>query len=71
MHAIRNFGADPLGAAAGAVVGGVTGSVLEETGVAPYAIPRRFGVRPAYRITLLNEVVLVEPATRKVVEVID
>jgi hypothetical protein len=99
--------AGPLGAAAGAVVGGVTdgvagllgvdqrarfreyvirehrsayrlsepvrvGTVLPETGVALYAIPRRFGVRPAYRYTVVNdEVVLVEPATRKVVEVID
>ncbi len=37
-----------------------------------YAIPRRFGVPEAYRYAVINdEVVLVEPRTREVVDVID
>jgi Protein of unknown function (DUF1236) len=48
------------------------GTVLPQTGVTLYTIPRRFGVAPRYRYAVVNdEVVLVEPRTRKVVEVID
>jgi Protein of unknown function (DUF1236) len=48
------------------------GTVLPETGVALYTIPREFGVPPAYRYAVVNEeVVLVEPRTRKIVEVVD
>jgi hypothetical protein len=48
------------------------GAVLPETGVALYTIPREFGVPPAYRYAVVNdEVVLVEPRTRKIVEVVD
>jgi Protein of unknown function (DUF1236) len=48
------------------------GTVLPETGVALYTIPREFGVAPGYRYAVVNdEVVLVEPRTRKIVEVVD
>ena len=48
------------------------GAILPETGVALYTIPRQFGVPPGYRYAVVNdEVVLVEPRTRKIVEVVD
>jgi hypothetical protein len=37
-----------------------------------YTIPREFGVPPEYRYAVANdEVVLVEPGTRRIVEVVD
>jgi Protein of unknown function (DUF1236) len=37
-----------------------------------YTIPREFGVPPAYRYAVVNdEVVLVEPASREIVDIID
>ncbi len=37
-----------------------------------YVIPSKFGVPPAYRYAVINdEVVLVEPSTREIVDVID
>jgi Protein of unknown function (DUF1236) len=37
-----------------------------------YTIPREFGVLPAYRYAVVNdEVVLVEPASREIVDIID
>jgi Protein of unknown function (DUF1236) len=48
------------------------GMVLPSSGVTLYAIPREFGVPPEYRYAMVNdEVILVEPRTRQIVEVID
>lgn len=48
------------------------GTVLPPTGVTYYAIPREFGVGPEYRYAVVNDVVvLVDPITRQVVEVVD
>jgi Protein of unknown function (DUF1236) len=48
------------------------GMVLPSSGVTLYAIPREFGVPPEYRYAMVNdEVILVEPRTRRIVEVID
>jgi hypothetical protein len=48
------------------------GTVLPLGGVALYTIPRQFGVPPTYRYAVVNdEVVLVEPTTRRIVQVID
>lgn len=47
------------------------GTVLPEEGVTFYDVPRSFAATP-YRYTIVNgETVLVEPHTRRVVEVID
>jgi hypothetical protein len=48
------------------------GMILPSTGVVFYQVPREYGVSPAYRYTIINEhAVLVDPRTRKVVQVID
>ena len=49
----------------------VVGGVLPETGVTYYDVPQRFGPT-AYRYTVVNgETVLVEPRSRRIVEVLD
>jgi hypothetical protein len=49
----------------------VVGAVLPETGVTYYDVPQRFGGTP-YRYTVVNgETVLVEPRTRRIVQVIE
>jgi Protein of unknown function (DUF1236) len=48
------------------------GMVLPPAGVTFYPIPREFGVPPEYRYAMIDDqVVLVEPRTRQIVEVID
>jgi hypothetical protein len=48
------------------------GAVLPETGVTYYAVPSEYGVPPEYRYTVVNDrVVLVDPRTRQIVEVIE
>jgi hypothetical protein len=48
------------------------GYVLPERGVALYDVPRTYRVRPGYRYTIVNDVpVIVDPRSRRVVEVID
>jgi hypothetical protein len=47
------------------------GTVLPETGVIYYDVPQRFGGTP-YRYTVVNgETVLVEPRSRRIVQIID
>jgi len=49
----------------------VVGAVLPESGVTFYDVPQSFGATP-YRYTVVNgETVLVEPRTRRIVQVID
>jgi hypothetical protein len=49
----------------------VVGGVLPEAGVTIYDVPQTFGATP-YRYTVVNgQTVLVEPRTRRVVQVID
>jgi hypothetical protein len=49
----------------------VVGAVLPETGVTYYDVPPRFGASP-YRYTVVNgETVLVEPRTRRIVQVVE
>jgi hypothetical protein len=49
----------------------VVGAVLPESGVTFYDVPQSFGETP-YRYTVVNgETVLVEPRSRRVVQVID
>lgn len=49
----------------------VVGSTLPETGVTYYDVPQRFGPT-TYRYTVVNgETVLVEPRSRRIVEVLD
>jgi Protein of unknown function (DUF1236) len=49
----------------------VVGGILPETGVTYYDVPQSFGVTP-YRYTVVNgETVLVEPRTRRIVQVIE
>jgi hypothetical protein len=49
----------------------VVGGVLPEAGITYYDVPQRFGPT-TYRYTVVNgETVLVEPRTRRIVEVID
>ena len=48
------------------------GVVLPERGVTYYDVPPRYHVKPGYRYTIVNErPVIVEPRTRKVIEVIE
>jgi hypothetical protein len=48
------------------------GTVLPEQGVTLYAVPPTYHVNPAYRYAYVNdEVVLVDPYSRRIVEVID
>lgn len=47
------------------------GAVLPDTGVTYYDVPQRFGATP-FRYTVVNgETILVEPRSRRVVQVID
>ena len=49
----------------------VVGGVLPEAGVTFYDVPQTFGATP-YRYTVVNgETVLVEPRTRRIVQIID
>jgi hypothetical protein len=49
----------------------VVGAVLPESGVTFYDVPQSFGATP-YRYTVVNgETVLVEPRTRRIIQVID
>jgi Protein of unknown function (DUF1236) len=49
----------------------VVGGVLPETGVTYYDVPQRFGATP-YRYTVVNgETVLVEPRSRRIVQVVE
>lgn len=49
----------------------VVGTVLPEAGVTVYDVPQRFGGTP-YRYTVVNgATVLVEPKSRRIVQVID
>ncbi len=49
----------------------VVGAVLPEAGVTYYDVPQRFGSTP-YRYTVVNgTTVLVEPRSRRIVQVID
>ena len=48
------------------------GAILPESGVSYYDVPPEYKVRPGYRYTIVNDrTVLVDPVTRRVVEVID
>ena len=47
------------------------GSVLPEIGVTYYDVPQRFGATP-YRYTVVNgETILVEPRSRRIVQVVE
>src|SRR5690348_3670766 len=49
----------------------IVGGILPETGVTYYDVPQSFGVTP-YRYTVVNgETVLVEPRSRRIVQVIE
>jgi hypothetical protein len=49
----------------------VIGGVLPETGVTYYDVPQTFGATP-YRYTVVNgETVLVEPRSRRIVQIIE
>jgi len=49
----------------------VVGGVLPETGVTTYDVPQRFGMTP-YRYTVVNgETILVEPRSRRIVQVVE
>ncbi|HEY2572849.1 MAG TPA: DUF1236 domain-containing protein [Verrucomicrobiaceae bacterium] len=49
----------------------IVGGVLPETGITYYDVPQTFGVVP-YRYTVVNgETVLVEPRTRRIVQVVE
>ncbi|CCE10455.1 conserved exported hypothetical protein [Bradyrhizobium sp. STM 3843] len=49
----------------------VVGGVLPETGVTYYDVPQRFGPTQ-YRYTVVNgETVLVEPRTRRIIQVVE
>jgi len=48
------------------------GAVLPEQGVTLYAVPRAYNVRPGYRYAIVNDVpVIVEPRSRRIVEIIE
>jgi hypothetical protein len=49
----------------------IVGGVLPETGVTYYEVPQTYGVTP-YRYTVVNgQTVLVEPRTRRIVQVVE
>jgi len=49
----------------------IVGGVLPETGVTYYDVPQTYGVTP-YRYTVVNgRTVLVEPRTRRIVQVVE
>ena len=48
------------------------GMILPSAGITYYRVPREYRVSPRYRYTIINErPVLVDPRTRRVVQVID
>ena len=48
------------------------GTVLPERGVRFYSVPSEYHVRPGYRYTIVNErPVIVEPRSRRIVEIIE
>lgn len=48
------------------------GMILPPSGITYYAVPPEFGVAPRYRYAIVNDyVVLVDPGTRAVVQVVD
>jgi Protein of unknown function (DUF1236) len=48
------------------------GTTLPERGVTLYAVPREYHVRPGYRYAIVNDrPVIVEPRTRRIVEIIE
>src|SRR5262249_31993600 len=48
------------------------GAVLPARGVALYEVPREYHVRPGYRYAVVNDVpVVVEPRSRRIVEIVD
>jgi len=48
------------------------GAVLPQSGVTYYEVPAEYHVAPSYRYTIVNErPVIVEPRSRRIVEVID
>ena len=50
----------------------VVGAVLPPAGVTLYAAPKEFGVAPEYRYAVVNDqIVIVDPASRRIVELID
>jgi hypothetical protein len=49
----------------------IVGGVLPETGVTYYDVPQTFGATP-YRYTVVNgQTVLIEPRSRRIVQIID
>jgi hypothetical protein len=49
----------------------IVGGVLPETGVTYYDVPQTFGVTP-YRYTVVNgQTVLVEPRSRRIIQVVE
>src|ERR1700754_3686769 len=49
----------------------IVGGILPETGVTYYDVPQTFGMTP-YRYTVVNgQTVLVEPRSRRIVQVVD
>jgi hypothetical protein len=49
----------------------IVGGVLPETGITTYDVPQSFGVTP-YRYTVVNgRTVLVEPRSRRIVQVVE
>jgi Protein of unknown function (DUF1236) len=49
----------------------IVGGVLPETGVTYYDVPQTFGMTP-YRYTVVNgQTVLVEPRTRRIIQVVE
>ena len=49
----------------------IVGGILPETGVTYYDVPQTFGVTP-FRYTVINgETVLVEPRSRRIVQVVE
>lgn len=49
----------------------IVGGVLPETGVTTYDVPQTYGVTP-YRYTVVNgQTVLVEPRSRRIMQVVD
>jgi hypothetical protein len=49
----------------------IVGGVLPETGVTYYDVPQSFGVTP-YRYTVVNgQTILIEPRTRRIVQVVE
>jgi hypothetical protein len=48
------------------------GAVLPERGVTLYDVPREYHVRPGYRYAVVNDrAVIVEPRTRRIVEIVE